>query len=891
MKKIALFLVFLLAFTACRYDDTFLSGRIDDLEVRVQNLEQLCQKMNTNISAMQSLVDALRKQDYIKTITPIKEGGETIGYTITFAYGDPVTIYHGADGKDGADGIDGVDGADGVNGADGKDGYTPVIGVRLDEDGVYYWTLDGEWLTDDDGNRIPAAGKDGVDGIDGISPVLEIRDGFWYVSYDGGNTWACMGKATGEDGADGSDGSNGSDGSDGADGKDGITPLLKIENRYWYVSYDNGTTWAQLGRATGRDGADGINGADGKDGITPKLEIREGYWYISYDNGVTWAQLGKATGEDGADGSAGAQGPTGESGTDGITPQLKIEEDYWYISYDNGASWTKLGKATGENGLNGADGEPGDAYFSDVTIEEDYVVFVLADGGQTLKLPFYKGFSLSMDFADPTVDYVVVGEEDLVLEYDVANADGNLVTMVFSDLTTVVDESAKTITVKSPSSFAGLDDVEAVTLLVSDGSSTAMASVNVNVVDINPVTNEVKAQTAEDLLRWAYIVNDGNYDLDLTLENDITMPLFEVVADPEGRTYRITDKPITVDSDGVPSGSNWVPVCNVINDYPDTYTGHVNGGDCKISGLRMNYSSSYTGFIGYMFDGTSIKDLTFENAVIYGGANTGIVGKAQNGAIIENVNVIQSKISGSDRVGGIAGYIQRRKGGSRNYNEEFVYIRNCTIDDQSSVIGNTEVGGICGNVYASVIIGCSSEAGVTGVSKIGGIAGYFRDYWGDKNNSARAYNAYAIGCISKGLITATGSSGCCGGIIGNSLADINNHVYTNCFIVSCLSLSEVAGGQQKLVVGRMEQKSAIVSTVAKKQGDVDYIDNSSNVELLASDSYSLSSEITSDIVDEMNAAIEVYNGRNDIEGQTCPYRWQYNAGDWPTLVEEQVSSN
>ena len=28
-------------------------------------------------------------------------------------------------------------------------------------------------------------------------------------------------------------------------GKDGITPLLKIENDYWYVSYDEGQTWQQ----------------------------------------------------------------------------------------------------------------------------------------------------------------------------------------------------------------------------------------------------------------------------------------------------------------------------------------------------------------------------------------------------------------------------------------------------------------------------------------------------------------------------------------------------------------------------------------------------------------------------------------------------------------------
>ena len=48
-------------------------------------------------------------------------------------------------------------------------------------------------------------------------------------------------------------------------------------------------------------GTDGNNGADGSDGVTPKLEIREGYWWISYDNGTNWSQLGKATGEDGKD--------------------------------------------------------------------------------------------------------------------------------------------------------------------------------------------------------------------------------------------------------------------------------------------------------------------------------------------------------------------------------------------------------------------------------------------------------------------------------------------------------------------------------------------------------------------------------------------------------------
>ena len=47
-------------------------------------------------------------------------------------------------------------------------------------------------------------------------------------------------KAEGTDGKDGADGENGSDGTDGTNGKDGITPQFKIENDYWFISYDNG---------------------------------------------------------------------------------------------------------------------------------------------------------------------------------------------------------------------------------------------------------------------------------------------------------------------------------------------------------------------------------------------------------------------------------------------------------------------------------------------------------------------------------------------------------------------------------------------------------------------------------------------------------------------------
>ena len=241
MKKIHLLLLGLTIclFSACHND---IWDAIDGLDSRVTKLEELCKEMNTNITSLQTIVDVLQSNDFITGIVEIKKNGEVIGYTITFGKHDPITIYHGQDGKDGQNGTDGKDGQDGQNGADGKDGSTPVIGVAQDTDGVYYWTLNGEWLLDDNGNKLPVSGKDGQNGTNG---------------------------SNGQDGADGKDGQDGEDGKDGADGqdgKDGITPQLKIEDGYWYISYDNGATWTELGKATGEDGKDGVDGEDGKDG-------------------------------------------------------------------------------------------------------------------------------------------------------------------------------------------------------------------------------------------------------------------------------------------------------------------------------------------------------------------------------------------------------------------------------------------------------------------------------------------------------------------------------------------------------------------------------------------------------------------------------------------------
>ena len=176
--------------TAC-YDDTDIREAIDDLDGRVTTLETLCTELNTNLSALTTLVQAMQKGDYVVSVSPLIEDGVEVGYRIVFKESGVVDLYHGKDGADGADGEDGKDGAngqDGANGANGTDGHTPVLGTKQDTDGAYYWTIDGEWVLDGEGNKIPLVTV-------GATPQLKIEDETWFVSYDDGKTWEELGAA------------------------------------------------------------------------------------------------------------------------------------------------------------------------------------------------------------------------------------------------------------------------------------------------------------------------------------------------------------------------------------------------------------------------------------------------------------------------------------------------------------------------------------------------------------------------------------------------------------------------------------------------------------------------------------------------------------------------
>ena len=143
---------------SCKYDDDDIWKAVDDLENRVVVMENAVKQINTDIASLRTIVEALQADVTIKSVV---EGDE--GCTITFSNGKSVVI---TNGKDGAD--------------------APKISVVKDEDGYYYWALDGK-IMEVDGVKIKAQG------VDGVTPQLRINEEtkMWEYSLDG-ETWISM---------------------------------------------------------------------------------------------------------------------------------------------------------------------------------------------------------------------------------------------------------------------------------------------------------------------------------------------------------------------------------------------------------------------------------------------------------------------------------------------------------------------------------------------------------------------------------------------------------------------------------------------------------------------------------------------------------------------------
>ena len=256
-KELVMSLGLALSCLACsKYDDSALYDRLAKLEQRVGAIEENVKVANEDIKTLKSLVAAASQG---KTITNVEKTTE--GYNLTLSDKQVISIKIGRNGTD---------------------GHSPKISVAQ-ENGVYYWQLDGQWLLDAQGNKVRVSGETGPVGPQGPQGVVGPQG------------------PKGETGAVGPRGPQGVAGPQGPQGKDGAASA-------------QGTP----GQA-GPQGPQGVAGPQGPKGETG------------------------AVGQQGPQGVAGPQGPNGQ---DGKTPILRITSGKWEVSYDN-RIWTAVTVVSG----------------------------------------------------------------------------------------------------------------------------------------------------------------------------------------------------------------------------------------------------------------------------------------------------------------------------------------------------------------------------------------------------------------------------------------------------------------------------------------------------------------------------------------------------------------
>lgn len=207
-----------------------------------------------------------------------------------------------------------------------------------------------------------------------------------------------------------------------------INSVTTTDNGY-VIKFSDGTT------ATITNGQDGAPGQDGKDAAAPQIGVQEIdgvlYWTVN-------GELLKFNGENirvtGNDGQDGAPGQDGQDGKDGITPQFKVEEGKWYISFD-GEVWSEVGSAVTE-------------VKSVVTVETTDEAYIFHIDDTTISIPKTNAFSLKLDQKD---SIELKAGERIMLTYNIVGEDETThVAVESSNFKAELDEYTKTLFITAP---------------------------------------------------------------------------------------------------------------------------------------------------------------------------------------------------------------------------------------------------------------------------------------------------------------------------------------------------------------------------------------------------------------------------------------------------------
>lgn len=157
LKSILLAILPAVLFAGCeQYDDSTLSGRVDELDGRVTELEKQIADLNTTVQGISTTIRALQNEERVVAVEQLADG---TGYTLTFSDGSTATI---------------------------KNGEKPSLGIAQDTDNLWYWTVDGEFLLNGT-EKIPASN----------APEFKIEDGQLFYKVNGGEWQSVPGAETG----------------------------------------------------------------------------------------------------------------------------------------------------------------------------------------------------------------------------------------------------------------------------------------------------------------------------------------------------------------------------------------------------------------------------------------------------------------------------------------------------------------------------------------------------------------------------------------------------------------------------------------------------------------------------------------------------------------------
>lgn len=144
----------------------FLSACKDENVIEIDGSSALkpntsIESINTNVKALRRLIEAKQLELDVKSYNPVNNGAS---YTVELSDGTSFSMYAQIEVLGGGDAVV----------------YSPKIGAKMNN-GDYYWTVDNEWLTFDNNEKVKVINEGST-----VTPVVGVNgDRYWTVTYGG----------------------------------------------------------------------------------------------------------------------------------------------------------------------------------------------------------------------------------------------------------------------------------------------------------------------------------------------------------------------------------------------------------------------------------------------------------------------------------------------------------------------------------------------------------------------------------------------------------------------------------------------------------------------------------------------------------------------------------